>query len=99
MACFSVRVAVIMLMYCVVHCAEIRGQIRFCDVATTPRATGSADLSGAQQVPAPVSSLAQGLGVVTLLADGSGVSVSLSLTNIQNQTAAHIHAGGALQGT
>ena len=73
---------------------EIRGQIRFCDVSATRTRRGYVDLSGAQQVPTAVLSTARGRGDVTLLADGSGVSVSLSLINLTGQTAAHIHAGG-----
>jgi hypothetical protein len=56
-------------------------------------AVGSATLSGAQQ-PSAVSSTAFGYGTVVLSGADRTVSVSLSLSGLVGQSAAHLHLGG-----
>lgn len=68
------------------HVGEIRGQIAL------PGYAGTASLSSSQQ-PARVISTASGMGNVATTGPLT-VSVSLTLTGITGQTAAHLHMGG-----
>ncbi len=51
-----------------------------------------ADLTGAQEVPS-VTTTATGTGDLTISADETSISFTLTVANIQNITAAHIHVG------
>lgn len=53
-----------------------------------------ADLSGANEVP-PVATAASGQAMFTLSADGSSMTYTLTVSNINNPTAAHIHLAAA----
>jgi hypothetical protein len=67
---------------------ELRGQI------TVDGYSMFSALSGAEQTPNQVASSASGLGSVAFL-NSTAVSVTLVLTNIVNQTNAHLHAASA----
>jgi hypothetical protein len=82
-------------MYINVHTAQnpggdIRGQIAF------PGLAGTAYLSALQQV-AQVTSSATGVGMVSILSP-TAVNVSLWLTGVMDETAAHLHVGGGCGG-
>jgi hypothetical protein len=65
----------------------VSGPIAFADYV------GTATLSGTQQAPTPVVSGASGVGRVVIVNDYKAL-VSLSLTNLVNISAVHLHAGG-----
>ena len=53
-----------------------------------------ADLSGSQQVP-PIETVATGQATFQLNPDGAAVIFELTVANIENVVASHIHCGGA----
>ncbi|MFQ5855994.1 MAG: CHRD domain-containing protein, partial [Anaerolineae bacterium] len=71
---------------------EIRGQI----IAFTPAGSYEASLSGANEVPA-VSTTAAGLGSFTLDSNLTHLDYLVTVANIENITAAHIHRAPAGQ--
>lgn len=56
--------------------------------------TWTAQLSGANEIPAN-DSLARGVGVFQLSADGTEIRYRLQVANIDNVVASHIHLGGS----
>jgi hypothetical protein len=48
-----------------------------------------------RQAPTPVASVASAFGTVSLQENDLSVSVSLTVTGLSGQTAAHLHLGGA----
>ncbi len=58
-----------------------------------------APLSGAAERPVPVDTLARGVAIFHLSADGESLSYKLIASNIENITMAHIHCCAGPEGT